>query len=58
MVNWLKALWGKIWCDHWWIYIDTVADQDLRSGYKFWSERRRCLKCERVQTLEMRDRPR
>jgi len=57
-MSWLRALWEKIWCNHQWRYVDTVKDQDLRSGYKFWSERYVCRRCSRMQTRELIDRPR
>lgn len=53
--NWLKA---HIWCDHQWRYVDTIEDQDLRSGYKFWAARYVCRRCSRFKTIEKRDDPR
>lgn len=53
-----KTFWEWLWCNHQWRYIDTVQDQDLRSGYKFWSERHVCRKCGRVMTTELRDQQR
>jgi hypothetical protein len=58
MVKLLNRLLGYIWCDHQWRYVDTVQDQDLRSGYKFWSERHVCRRCGRTKTTELLNRPR
>lgn len=52
---WLKSL---VWCDHQWRYLDTVKDQDLRSGHEFWSKRYVCRKCGKVETREQADWPR
>ncbi len=51
--EWLRQL--LLLCDHQWRYVDTVQDQDLRSGYKFWSERYVCRKCSKVETRERMD---
>ena len=57
-MKFLRELWSKIWCSHQWRYVDTVQDQDLRSGYKFWSERYVCRNCGRVMTKELLEWPR
>ena len=51
--TWLRRL--LLLCDHKWVYFDTIDDQDLRSGTKFWSTRYVCRKCSKVETREHRD---
>ena len=62
MVAFLKRIWAKIWsnvwCDHQWRFVDQIEDQDLRSGYKFWSERYICRRCSRIMTREITNWPR
>ena len=51
----LTRLRNYFWCDHQWRYLDRVEDQDIRSGFKFWSERWICRKCNKIETRELRD---
>ena len=57
-MSFLQRVWDKIWCNHQWRYVDTVDDQDLRSGYKFWSNRYVCRRCGRIKTEELLNKPR
>lgn len=57
-MKFLAKLWALVWCNHQYRYLDTVEDQDLRSGYKFWAERHVCRKCNKIQTIEKRDQAR
>lgn len=58
MKDFFKTLWAKLWCSHQYRYLDTVKDQDLRSGYKFWADRHVCRRCGKIQTIERLERPR
>lgn len=57
-MKFLRRLLDRFWCNHQWRYLDTVQDQDLRSGYKFWSERHICRRCNKIETRELINHPR
>lgn len=57
-MKFLRRLLDRFWCNHQWRYLDTVQDQDLRSGYKFWSERHICRRCNKIETRELLNQPR
>lgn len=42
-----------LFCNHpVWSYIDTVEDQNLRTGHRHLSQRYRCAFCGKVETRE------
>jgi hypothetical protein len=57
ILRFLSWLGQKVWCEHKWRYLDTVKDQDLRSGHEFWSARYTCGRCGRVETREQTHTP-
>ena len=49
----LRKLFEKFFCNHRWVYSNTVKEQNLRAGYKHWSEVYVCEKCGKHKTVEL-----